>query len=177
MTAIEFNQSFELHTGFLQNYALTLTKDAENANDLFQETAYKAYKYQRMFRSGTNMRAWLTTIMKNTFINQYRQRRRRTVLHDGTENTYYLNQGEIEVANQGEGNILIQELLGLIEQLSPENRVPFLLHFQGYRYEEIARQLNLPLGTVKSRIHLARKRLREQIQQLYQTDKLAELAA
>ena len=165
MTAIEFNQSFELHTGFLQNYALTLTKDAENANDLFQETAYKAYKYQRMFRSGTNMRAWLTTIMKNTFINRYRRQGVRHAVMGGM--AYTAGTPSPGVGHESpERGLLSDEISKALASVPEAWRQPFLMHHHGYRYHEIAEHLRIPIGTVKSKIHFARKALQHQLSEL-----------
>ena len=86
---------------------------------------------------------------------------------DNTDNLYYLNSGRQTIENDGDGNILIKELRRMIDQLDDSTRVPFLMHYQGYKYQEIADQLELPLGTVKSRIFFARKDLKAQIKRQY----------
>ncbi|MEL7375720.1 MAG: RNA polymerase sigma factor, partial [Bacteroidota bacterium] len=140
---------------------------AEDAKDLYQETAFRAMTNRDKFRMGTNLKAWLFTIMKNIFINNYRKKMKANTIMDNTDNLYYLNSGRQTIENDGDGNILIKELRRMIDQLDDSTRVPFLMHYQGYKYQEIADQLELPLGTVKSRIFFARKDLKAQIKRQY----------
>jgi RNA polymerase sigma-70 factor (ECF subfamily) len=177
MSNQEFVFQFEDHKAYLQGFALSLTKDREEANDLFQETSYKAFKYRHLFKPGSNMRAWLTTIMKNTFINHYWRYKRKPVLNDTTVNDYLIDSTDQIVPNGGEGNVTIKEISKEIEKLEDLIRIPFLLQYNGYKYEEIASQLDVPLGTVKSRIHQARKKLRLRLTHLYQSMTIAEIAA
>jgi RNA polymerase sigma-70 factor (ECF subfamily) len=157
----------------LYAFAIRLTKDEEDANDLLQETAYKAFKYRKMYQPQTNLRAWLMTIMRNTFINDYRRRKRRQTINDKTDNNYFINSGDFSVANEGESNVLMEEIKKKIESLEDWMRVPFMMHFNGFKYEEIAEQLDIPLGTVKSRIFFARKRLKNMIKEVYGAENLA----
>ncbi len=177
MSALQFNQQLEHYSAYLKAFALNLTRDVENANDLFQETAYRALKHQSKFRPGTNLKAWLATIMKNIFINNYRRSKRQGVTLDGSDNAFLLDSPDRVVENSGEANLLMQELSVAIDKLNEDLRMPFLMHYQGYKYEEIADKLVLPLGTVKSRIHFARKNLRAQITKRYQNMAIGELAA
>ncbi|MEM6877770.1 MAG: RNA polymerase sigma factor [Bacteroidota bacterium] len=167
MSQIEFNAQFDQMTGMLQSFAYNLTKNAEDAKDLYQETAFRAMTNRDKFRMGTNLKAWLFTIMKNIFINNYRKKMKANTIMDNTDNLYYLNSGRQTIENDGDGNILIKELRRMIDQLDDSTRVPFLMHYQGYKYQEIADQLELPLGTVKSRIFFARKDLKAQIKRQY----------
>ncbi len=169
MSNLEFAQHFNQQEQALNNFAYLLTKDREAANDLYQETAYKAFKNQSYFRSGTNMKAWLFTIMRNTFINQFRNRRRRQMMQDRTEEMHLLNSGNRVIQNQGESEVTVKELQKMINGLEERIRTPFLLHYQGYRYREIAKQLNSPVGTIKSRIYEARQQLRRKIELAYST--------
>lgn len=167
MSQIEFYDRFDQMTNLLQAFAYNLTKNSEDSKDLFQETAYRAMTNRDKFRPGTNFKAWLFTIMKNIFINNYRKRTKANTIFDTTENMYYLNSGQETISNGGESGMLIKELTGMIESLDDSVRVPFLMHYQGYKYQEIADYLSLPLGTVKSRIFFARKDLKTQIAKQY----------
>ena len=115
------------------------------------------------------------TIMRNTFINDYRRRKRRQTIYDKTDNNYFINSGDFSVANEGESNVLMEEIKEKIESLEGWMRIPFMMHFNGFKYEEIAVQLDVPLGTIKSRIFFARKRLKHMIKEVYGTENLAEI--
>ncbi|MEM7571387.1 MAG: RNA polymerase sigma factor [Bacteroidota bacterium] len=167
MSQVEFYSQFDKMTAMLQSFAYNLTKNSEDAKDLYQETAFRALTNRDKFRVGTNFKAWLFTIMKNIFINNYRKRVKANTIMDNTDNLYYLNSGKNAIENGAASNILIKELNGMIEQLDDSTRVPFLMHYQGFKYQEIADQLDLPLGTVKSRIFFARKDLKAQIHRQY----------
>lgn len=173
MSGIEFTHRYNEMESLLYAFAIRLTKDEEDANDLLQETAYKAFKYRKMYQPQTNLRAWLMTIMRNTFINDYRRRKRRQTINDKTDNNYFINSGDFSVANEGESNVLMEEIKKKIESLEDWMRIPFMMHFNGFKYEEIAEQLDIPLGTVKSRIFFARKRLKNMIKEVYGAENLA----
>lgn len=173
MSGIEFTHRYNEMQSLLYAFAIRLTKDEEDANDLLQETAYKAFKYRKMYQPQTNLRAWLMTIMRNTFINEYRRRKRRQTINDKTDNNYFINSGDFSVANEGESNVLMEEIKKKIESLEDWMRIPFMMHFNGFKYEEIAEQLDIPLGTVKSRIFFARKRLKNMIKEVYGAENLA----
>lgn len=175
MNVIEFTNQFNKLKTPLYAFALNLTQDKEAANDLVQETAYKAYKYRKNYQPHTNLRAWLMTIMRNAFINDYRKRKRRQTLNDFTPNNYLLNSSNATVSNGGESSILNKEIQDQIEALDANLRIPFLMHTQGYKYEEIATELGLPLGTVKSRIFFARKRLQTALKAIFQSGSVADI--
>ena len=159
----EFNEMLVSNTDFLKPFAFTLTRDNETAKDLLQETLYRAIADRDKYHVGTNIKAWLYTIMRNIFINNYRRKAKQRTIFDNTTNEYLLHNGANE-GNRGEGNIEMKEMRRAIKQLPEIFKVPFQLYYEGYKYNEIADSLNEPLGTVKSRIHFARKLLREQIQ-------------
>jgi RNA polymerase sigma-70 factor (ECF subfamily) len=167
MSTMEFNSQFEKLSSLLQAFAYNLTKNTEDAKDLFQETAYRAMTNREKFRPGTNFKAWLFTIMKNIFINNYRKKMKANTIMDSTDNMYYINSGSTIIANAGDSNIMMKELTGMIDKLDESIRVPFLMHYQGFKYQEIADYFDLPLGTVKSRIFFARKELKELIRRRY----------
>jgi RNA polymerase sigma-70 factor, ECF subfamily len=174
MTHIEFSRKFLQMEPKLMAFAQSLTKDAETAQDLYQETAYKVFRYREHFHPATNLKAWVMTIMKNTFINHYRKKKRQQTLYDNTGNDFLLNSSQT-TENHGEAKITIEEIQAAISELDEPFRIPFLMQYQGFHYEEIAEVLDIPLGTVKSRIHFARKRLRERIQSWYQAGSLGEM--
>lgn len=167
MSQYEFYTRFEQMSNLLNSFAYNLTKNAEDAKDLFQETAFRAMTNRDKFRPGTNFKAWLFTIMKNIFINNYRKKAKANTIMDSTDNMYYINSGKNTINNQAESNIMMKELIKMIEELDDSVKIPFLMHYQGFKYQEIADQLDLPLGTVKSRIFFARKELKELIGKRY----------
>ena len=167
MSTTEFDNRFEQVTTLLNSFAYNLTKNMEDAKDLFQETAYRAMTNREKFRPGTNFKAWVFTIMKNIFINNYRKKMKANTIMDSTDNLYYINSGKTIISNQAESNILMKELTKMIEELDDSIKIPFVMHYHGYKYQEIADHLNLPLGTVKSRIFFARKELKSVISKRY----------
>jgi RNA polymerase sigma-70 factor (ECF subfamily) len=175
MSNLEFVAQFDRFRISLYAFAINLTKDRELAQDLVQETAYKAFKYRDRYEPQTNLCAWLMTIMRNSFINDYRKRKRRQTFNDTTNNDYLLDSGHQTVNNLGESSLTVKEIQLAIESLEDWMRIPFMLHFGGYKYEEIAKELGLPLGTVKSRIFSARQRLKEQVKVIYFADKITDI--
>lgn len=167
MSQLEFFTEFNRLTTLLNSFAYNLTKNSEDAKDLYQETAFRAMTNRDKFRPGTNLKAWLFTIMKNIFINNYRKKMKANTIMDNTDNLYYLNSGRQSIENAADSNILIKELTKMIDLLDDSTRIPFLMHYQGFKYQEIADHLSLPLGTVKSRIFFARKDLKAQIARQY----------
>ncbi len=160
MTQIEFNHKVKDLYKPLRNFALKLTRNLEDATDLTQETMLKAFSNHDKFREGTNMKAWLYTIMKNIFINNYRRQMNSQIVSDDTENQYYINSHSQRTGNLGERSMILKDIQNAISSLSYNLRIPFVMAFQGYKYEEIAQHMKVPLGTVKIRIHNARKKLK-----------------
>ena len=163
MSAAEFNELLLGNANPLRPFAVSLTHDQEIAKDLFQETLYKALANQNKYSTGTNIRAWLFTIMRNIFINDYRRKAKQRIIFANNSNETLRNSGKIIVNNGGESSLLLKEIHKAIYQLPQIFKTPFLLFFDGYRYHEISESLNEPLGTIKSRIHFARKLLKEQL--------------
>jgi len=112
---------------------------------------------------GTNIKAWLYTIMRNIFINNYRRKARQNTIFDSTPNDFFLNYNQSVAINAAISNINIKEMHQAIYKLPEIFKNPFLLYFDGYKYNEISDILNEPLGTIKSRIHFARKLLKAQV--------------
>ena len=169
MSTLEFNSNFYALKQVMESFAYHLTKNFEDAKDLYQETAFRAMSNRDKFRPGTNFKAWLLTIMKNIFINNYRKKVKKKTIIDSTDNLYYINSGANTISNGAERNILMDELQAMIDSLDESLKVPFTMHYEGFKYQEIADELELPLGTVKSRIFFARKELKRLIQLRYHT--------
>ncbi len=163
MSTIEFNQMLLSNTDFLKPFAITLTRDSEVAKDLLQETMFRALANREKYNTGTNIKAWLYTIMRNIFINDYRKKAKQNVVFDKTPNEFLLNYNQVTVANDAEVNLKMKDIQQAIYNLPDIFRNPFNLYFEGYKYHEIADVLHEPLGTIKSRIHFARKLLKEQL--------------
>jgi RNA polymerase sigma-70 factor (ECF subfamily) len=164
MSSLEFNQMLVNNAEFLKPFAITLTRDSEAAQDLYQETLYRALANQEKYNVGTNIKAWLYTIMRNIFINNYRRRAKQNTIFDSTPNDFLLNQSQVTTVNAAESILKLKDIQKAIQHLPEIFRNPFLLYFDGYKYNEIAEMLQEPLGTIKSRIHFARKLLKAQIQ-------------
>ena len=142
-------------------YALQLTEDRENAMDLVQETSYKALKNRTKLHNTEHIRAWLYTILKNTYINYLRSSHKRQLVHDTDE----INQYSAQQGNSGEGlpdeQLIKKELHEIIKLLPNEYEKPIHMFLCGYSYKEISQHMNIPIGTVKSRIHLGKKQIRK----------------
>lgn len=164
MSGIEFNQLLVNNAEFLKPFAITLTRDTETAKDLFQETLYRALANKDKYNVGTNIKAWLYTIMRNIFINNYRRKVKQATILDSTPNEFLINLNQAVVTNAAESTLRIKDIQEAIHHLPEIFRNPFLLYFDGFKYHEIAEMLHEPLGTIKSRIHFARKLLKEQVQ-------------
>ena len=145
----------------MMNFALMLTSNRDDAMDLLQDTTLKALDNQDKYAENTNFKGWVFTIMRNIFINNYRRAARTATVVDTTENLYFLNLSQDSGLETPEGAFGASEISAAIEEFSDDFRIPFTMHVQGYKYNEIAEKMNLPLGTIKSRIFLARKRLQQ----------------
>jgi RNA polymerase sigma factor (sigma-70 family) len=166
MTAIEFNHKVLSLKESLMYFAYSLTANKEDAEDLLQDTYLKAISNKDKFDPASNLKAWVYTIMKNTFINNYRKEVRTNAVVDTTEDLYYLNNTKRSDLVSPESEITHAEIIKGIESLENEHRVPFEMHVQGFKYKEIADELNLSLGTVKSRIFFSRKKLMAKLQDI-----------
>lgn len=166
MSAREFQTKVIDLQNFLKPYAYNLTNDFDDTQDLLQETMYKALNNKDKFEEGTNIKAWLYTIMKNIFINNYRKKTRMKTTNDSTENTFFLDSGQHDEPNAAQSKLIMEDLMGLVESLPNEYKIPFIRHHHGFKYQEIADELSLPLGTVKSRIFLARQELKKKLSKL-----------
>ena len=159
MKQVEFNEKVSDESKPLTGFALKLTRNMEDAEDLLQDTMLKAFSNKEKFQEGTNLKGWLFTIMKNIFINKYRRAMKSRIFNDDTDNQFYINSATNTTRNDGESALVMKDINAAIGRLSDNLRTPFMMSYTGYKYEEIAETLKIPLGTVKVRIHNARKEL------------------
>lgn len=159
MTQFEFNSNLIAMKTNLQRFAMSLTSDRDTALDLVQDTYLKAITYKDKFVDYTNLKAWVFTIMKNTFINNYRRNVKENTIIDGTQDLYYINQPHDKGFISPESTYSEGEIENAIDSLSDEFKIPFRMHIEGFKYKEIADELGLKIGTVKSRIFFTRQKL------------------
>lgn len=158
----EFEAKLMSLQGNLLNFAYMLTSNKDNAHDLLQDTTLKALDNESKYVDNTNFKGWVFTIMRNIFINNYRRNVRSQTVVDQTDDLYHLNLSQDSGLESPEGSYGASEITSAINAFPEEYRVPFSMHVAGYKYNEIAEKMNLPLGTVKSRIFFARKKLQAQ---------------
>jgi RNA polymerase sigma-70 factor (ECF subfamily) len=168
----EFEREALPHMDLLYNYALRMTYNPSDADDLVQETYLKAYRFWDKYEKGTNIRAWLFRIMKNSYINRYRKETKEpeTVDYDDVKNFYNTVRDDSTDSNDLQealfGNLLDDDVAKAIASLPEDFRtVVILCDIEGLTYEEIAEFVDCPLGTVRSRLHRGRKLLRSQLLQ------------
>lgn len=149
--------------GNLLSFAYQLTTNREQAQDLLQDTTLKALDNEDKYVDNVNFKGWIFTIMRNIFINNYRQTVRKATVIDQTEDLYHLNISQDSGLTTPEGTCAVHEISAALNSFPDDYRIPFNMFVAGYKYNEIADKMGLPLGTVKSRIFFARKRLREQL--------------
>ncbi|MBK6753898.1 MAG: RNA polymerase sigma factor [Flavobacteriales bacterium] len=158
MSTIEFQQHLIGLRQQLYYFALSLTKDRDDAQDLLQESTLRALTYKDRYQDNTNLKAWLYTIMENTFINNHRRSKRTKSLMDSVERERSTVR-RIHTTATAESSMVRSELESSLDRLEGSFRKPFIMHHEGFKYHEIADHLGIPIGTVKSRIHQARQRL------------------
>jgi RNA polymerase sigma factor (sigma-70 family) len=164
MSTVEFGNMLTSNNEFLKMFAFKLTRNSESAKDLMQETIYKALANKDKYNVGSNIKAWMYTIMRNIFINDYRKKMRENVVFDNTPNDFLLNHNQSSVKNSAEMGLKIKDIELAVHKLPEIFKTPFLLYCEGYKYNEISETLHEPLGTIKSRIHFARKLLKGQLE-------------
>lgn len=158
MSTLEFYTALTGLESYLKSFAMTYTRNEEDAKDLTQETILKAIVYRDYYIPKTNFKAWVFTIMRNIFINQYRRKTKSNTIFDHSKDMFLLTNAPGR-SGSPENYMDGLELEKQIHKLEEEYLVPFQMHFQGFKYKEIAEKLGIPIGTVKSRIFLARKKL------------------
>ena len=159
MATVKFQSNLMNLQANLLNFAYMLTSNRDDAYDLLQDTTLKALDNEAKYAEGTNFKGWVFTIMRNIFINNYRRGVRAATIVDTTDNLYHLNLSQDSGIDSPEDSYGANEITDAINEFNDEYRIPFSMHVSGYKYEEIAEHMGLPVGTVKSRIFMARKRL------------------
>ncbi|MEO0405296.1 MAG: RNA polymerase sigma factor, partial [Bacteroidota bacterium] len=154
-----FNELLITHREFLRGFAYSFTRDSQDADDLIQDTFLKALRYKNNFKEGTNIKGWLYTIMRNIFINNYKRKKFQNTITDSTDNNFFLNSSQDYSFDSVTTKINEKDIRGAINSLNHDFKVPFTMFLDGFHYDEIADSLSIPMGTVKSRIFHARKKL------------------
>ncbi|MCX6199058.1 MAG: RNA polymerase sigma factor [Bacteroidetes bacterium] len=164
-TSINFGPEIQQYESILRPFAFNLTKSREATEDLIQDTFYRALLNSEKFLEGTNIKAWLFTIMRNVFINNYRRQKKSNIVTDTSENQYLLNSTKKIEKNDSERSFIAEDISKAMRKVSSDFTEPFMMYFNGFSYQEIAEELDLPLGTVKSRIFFARKELQSKLKE------------
>jgi len=165
MTTAETQYKLILLEESMKRVAFNLTYNKHDAEDLIQETFYKVFKNCDKYENGTNFRAWIFTILRNTFINQYRRSKNfPSSRFDNTEiEKYHMNQSGYFDSHNPYSVYIKKELEEQLELLNDKIKLPLKMHLEGFKYTEISEILDLKIGTVKSRIFFARKKLIKQL--------------
>ena len=150
---IDFDERISQLNSLLISFALRLTRDRKAAEELHRETIIKAYRLKDKFSEGTNFKSWITTIMRNTFIDNYRNRNLKEGIKQSTTKKFI-------ISDEGRYSKDISELQTAVNKLGDRFRVPFVMSYEGYEYAEIAHELGIPISTVKARIFIARQKLK-----------------
>ena len=163
MRTADFTQNLLGMQTELHRFALKLTADREEADDLLQETSLKALDNEDKYTPDTNFKGWMYTILRNIFINNYRRTVRDQTFVDHTDNLFHLSLPQDSGFESTEGNYDLKEIRKIVNTLPKEYRIPFSMYVSGFKYREIAERLGLPIGTVKSRIFFTRQRLQKDL--------------
>ena len=161
--SVSIDQEISLQRSKLLRYAMKFTSNRDDVNDLVHDTMLKAMRFRSSYEPGTNMIAWLQVILKNTFINDFRRSTKRNAIINTTESLTSFQLKSSASHNQAEKSLMMEDIQKAFGNLPAVYAVPFLRYFEGYKYEEIAREQDIPVGTVKTRIHMARKFLKKKL--------------
>lgn len=151
----------------LRVFTHRFTRNRDESLDLVQDTLMKALMYRDKFKEETNLKGWLFTIMRNTFINNYRKTQRARTSHDDTKELYHLNIEDTHTFNGPDKTYEYNDIWKNVNDLKDEFLIPFKMHTSGYKYHEIAEHLNIPIGTVKNRIFHARQEVQKKLTGYY----------
>ncbi|WP_316847312.1 sigma-70 family RNA polymerase sigma factor [Pedobacter psychrodurus] len=161
MNQNEFSLAANAHASSLHSHAMQFTKDPDEAKDLVQDTLLKGIRFCHNFDQGTNIKGWLYVIMRNTFINNYRSNKKRSETVTTEEEISSAQLLKSSSRNASESGFVISDIQRALNSIPPALSIPFQRYFEGYKYHEIAEELDIPLGTVKTRIHQARLELKK----------------
>src|SRR5687767_13990449 len=148
MTAVEFSNQLTGLQSTLKTFTRKFTADHDESLDLVQETILKALMYKDKFRDDINLKGWLFTIMRNTFINNYRKHQREKTSSDKSKALYQLNVKDHHTFSSPDTNFEYKDIWSNVDQLPSDLLIPFKMHTSGYKYCEIAKHLEIPIGTV-----------------------------
>ena len=162
MSDQEFYTKLVMHSKNLEGHALKLTMNVEDSKDLIQETIFKALRNKTKFNMDTNLAAWLYTIMKNTYINNYKRAKRVEEESEYLRDKYFSKES-FRNEHSPISHIQHKNLKALVNSLDNIYKIPFKRYYAGFKYKEIAEELNIPIGTVKNRIFQARAQLKDQL--------------
>lgn len=163
MTAFEFAYEISSLRSTLRAFTRKFTIDRDESLDLVQETILKALTHKDKFKDDVNLKGWLFTIMRNTFINNYRKRQREKTSNDRTKDLLQLNVSDKHTFTSPESGFEYKDIWKNVHELRDELLAPFKMYTSGYKYHEIAEHLQIPIGTVKNRIFHARKELQKKL--------------
>ncbi len=163
MRKSEFSNQVASLRPTLKTFTRKFTTDREESQDLVQDTILKALTYCTKFRENTNLKGWLFTIMRNTYINNYRKTQRAQTSHDTTKELYHLNVEDHHTFNRPESSLEFKEVWQNVHNIKDELLIPFKMYTSGYKYNEISDHLKIPIGTVKNRIFHARKEIQKKL--------------
>lgn len=166
MTTLEFNNNVNKIESLLFGFAMRLTRNKENAKDLMQETMMRCFDKRDRFQEGTNFKSWSTTVMYNSFINHYRKGKTRNKVIKPVEDFNFVVENQ-SMDGDAYSIIMMKELGAMVDKLSDDYRIPFEMFVEGFHYDEISEKLDIPMGTVKSRIFYARKKLKSMVTNRY----------
>lgn len=165
-----FNQEFLPHLDSMYNFAFRLTFDEDDSKDLVQDTYLKAYRFITSFQQGTNSKAWLYRILKNSFINDFRKKSKQPSKVDYQEVENFYNSEDVDQTITVDLRLeSIKDMIGdeisiALNSLAIDFRTVIILcDLEGFTYEEMAKILDIPIGTVRSRLHRARNLLKEKL--------------
>jgi RNA polymerase sigma-70 factor (ECF subfamily) len=157
----EFSLIADKHASALHSHAMKFTRDEDEAKDLVQDTLLKGIRFCANFDRGTNIRGWLYVIMRNTFINNYRKDQKKQTLIVQEEEITSPSLLKSSTRNTSGTTFMMEDIRRALASIPGAYSYPFQRYFEGYKYEEIAEELDIPLGTVKTRIHQARLMLKK----------------
>jgi RNA polymerase sigma-70 factor, ECF subfamily len=166
ITSLHSHADITYYQEVLRPFAFNLTKSVEETEDLIQDTFCRAWANQEKFSEGTNVKGWLFTIMRNIFINNYHKKTRSKIVLDGSENQLLLQKNSQCARNESERVFLAEAMNKSMKNISADFMEPFMMHFQGFQYSEIAEKFGIPEGTVKSRIFFARKTMQANLKEM-----------
>ncbi len=159
MSSVKFQTSLMNLQNNLLNFAYMLTSNREDAHELLQDTTLKALDNEDKYSSSTNLKGWLFTIMRNVFINKYRNVQHAAAVIDDTEEIYLLNISASAAVEAPEDTYSVDSVTSAIHGLAEEFRIPYSMHVAGYHHSEIAEHLNISVSEVKTRIRFAHKQV------------------